>query len=259
LRRGTLSSLRKSASASHRSITFRSLPRYNGGSASPSLIAAAMSIVIAPLVFNRETHCEPIAVASPVAASTTSSQAINEEQSILMKAKNALISYMKSLYKDIKRFWSMFTRTTILILRFTPCVLTLPFVYTIQNKSFMNSNDINFWWWKYLRYSVRSQGPCTIKLCQWIATRPDLFPFTLCRNLQELQINGSPPSGATWEDANLAITNCIGNNWNEIYHIEPNKTSILGSGCVAQVLKVSFIELWLYTFLCYAMLCYAML
>ena len=36
------------------------------------------------------------------------------------------------------------------------------------------------WWWRHVLYAIEGCGPTAVKLAQWSATRPDVFPEAWC-------------------------------------------------------------------------------
>lgn len=87
-------------------------------------------------------------------------------------------------------------------------------------------------WAILLRSCITSCGPCSIKLAQWIATRPDLFPLTVCNALEGLQAKAR---GLTSSEIKTSLCTAFGDNWTNIISLDPNHLLVLGSGCVAQV------------------------
>ena len=78
-------------------------------------------------------------------------------------------------------------------------------------------------------------GPCLIKFAQWIATRPDIFPMTLCQELSHMQ--NKVLTKVDYAHAEHALIQAFGNDWNKSLTLDKN--SYLGSGCVAQVLHIT--------------------
>ena len=188
---------------------------------------------LATLNFNSTAECmpamAPVAVVIPFEVVASSS--------ILTKLKESIIHYWHALNNKVRKWWRMLVRSAKLAGIFFPVLSALPLVMIFQYEAFVGSRnhiDTDFWWWRALRLAVRASGPCTTKLSQWIATRPDLFPFCLCRNMQELQLEAAPPTGADWTDTVQALEDTVGLDWQKLFHIEEG--SVLGSGCIAQVL-----------------------
>ena len=123
-------------------------------------------------------------------------------------------------------------RSTYLALVFAPPLLTSPLLL------FSRDGETVQWWWSLLRTTICRSGPCNIKFSQWIATRPDLFPLVVCQQLQDLQTNASRCS---WRLTKQTLETMFGSHWPEMFFLEIDPDSgepvVVGSGCVAQVLK----------------------
>lgn len=125
------------------------------------------------------------------------------------------------------------------------------------------------YYWKILRFCISNSGSCAVKFAQWVSTRYDLFPSEVCDHLQELQTNSQnipdydqiqralaqtfqsldPDDelyiemidGCTKSPASSLYPNTYFANINDL--ILPNskltthKLHVIGSGCVASVLK----------------------
>lgn len=141
---------------------------------------------------------------------------------------------LRWLKKKLDILVSLIFRSIYLMLAFGPVLLTSGLLLS-------DSDDIKGWWWAFFRDSIRKSGPCSTKFAQWIATRPDLFPMLLCKNLEDLQ---SKALCHSWRETEDALFLAFGGKWKESLHIEgegirgSNSFSpvVLGSGCVAQVL-----------------------
>ena len=115
-----------------------------------------------------------------------------KERSSSSKQRRRSRRMMRRLRRKIVAWIDMILRAIYLSLVFAPAAITLP----IALVSGIDQEDVNdktrgAWWWPLLRNCIKNSGPCTIKFSQWIATRPDLFPLALCRQLQDLQVNAS--------------------------------------------------------------------
>ena len=94
------------------------------------------------------------------------------------------------------------------------------------------------WWWTLLRSSISSSGPCAIKLSQWAATRPDLFPIEMVNALSKLQNKAYAHTKRTAKHTVNALKKAFGSNYKDFIDIDVyNPKSVLGSGCVASVYK----------------------
>ena len=104
-----------------------------------------------------------------------------EKRSSSKQKKRRARRFMRRLRKKIVAWIEMMIRSIYLSLVFAPAALTLP-VALLQGLDQDGVDDKRkaSWWWSILRNCIRNSGPCTIKFSQWIATRPDLFPLSLC-------------------------------------------------------------------------------
>ena len=57
-------------------------------------------------------------------------------------------------------------------LRVFPVALWAPFALLIP--------FLRRWWWRHVLYAIEGCGPTAVKLAQWSATRPDVFPEAWC-------------------------------------------------------------------------------
>ena len=187
--------------------------------------------VVALCLFDtRQAECENAVFSNPIVTSSTS-PIISD--SLISRLKEKMLNFFNFLRTKIKKLWRMLIRTGTILSIYLPVFSTLPIAMAFQYERFVKADEsVDFWWWRALRLAIRTSGPCMIKMAQWIATRPDLFPFCMCRNLQELQIEASPPK-INWKDTEDTITDALGPDWKSLYKIDEAK--VLGSGCVAQV------------------------
>lgn len=170
---------------------------------------------------------------------TTSSNPVivnhNDQKTALKKRYRAL----KWLEKKIKDLITIVLRAIYLFMAFSPAAVSSPLLLLCDEKC-------DKWWWKTLRDCVRRSGPCLTKFAQWIATRPDLFPLSLCQNLQDLQSKGYRHK---WIETDKTLKDAFGDDYSDKLHIICDEAVkgeringdyfspvILGSGCVAQVL-----------------------
>ena len=57
-------------------------------------------------------------------------------------------------------------------LRVFPVALWAPFALLIP--------FLRKWWWRHVLFAIEGCGPTAVKLAQWSATRPDVFPEAWC-------------------------------------------------------------------------------
>lgn len=166
----------------------------------------------------------------------------NVQTSIVIKkdsfsTMDRITAVLKLLQRKLKNMIMVIIRCIHLLYYFSPAICTSPLL--IQK-----DGDLSRWWWALLRDCIRKSGPFSTKLAQWISTRPDLFPLSLCKNFDDLQSNASKHS---WTDTEKALILAFGDNWKNILHIDGEiyqdrrtksfRPVVLGSGCVAQVLR----------------------
>lgn len=124
----------------------------------------------------------------------------------------------------------LLNRLLYLLWTFLPALLTSPALL-------LPETEINEEWWKLFRTCIQASGPCTTKLAQWISTRPDLFPLTLCAHFQDLQSNHVVPDR---ESVQPLLAKHYGEDWSNRVRIDrkvDGSVHVLGAGCVAQVLQ----------------------
>ena len=86
-------------------------------------------------------------------------------------------------------------------------------------------------WWDYFEVAVQSCGPTCIKLMQWAAARPDLFPEELCRRLSNVHSFVTVPS---WMHTAPALDQALGGGWQDFLEVD---SAPIGSGCMATVYR----------------------
>jgi hypothetical protein len=148
-----------------------------------------------------------------------------------------ITALLRLLDRKLKNMIMVIIRCIHLMYYFSPAICTSPLLL-------QKDGDVSKWWWALLRDCIRKSGPFSTKLAQWISTRPDLFPLSLCKNFDDLQSNASMHS---WTDTEKALILAFGDNWKNILQIDEEirldrrtrsfKPVVLGSGCVAQVLR----------------------
>lgn len=167
----------------------------------------------------------------PVAGVSHSASMIEESDPQLTVRPQAVIPIPKStLQKSIRWAFRMINRLLYLLWTFFPALLTSPALL-------LPETEISEEWWKLFRACIQSSGPCITKLAQWISTRPDLFPLTLCAHFQDLQSNHVVPS---WESVQPLLEEHFGSNWSSRIVLDrkaDGSVHVLGAGCVAQVLQ----------------------
>lgn len=91
-------------------------------------------------------------------------------------------------------------------------------------------------WWDYFEFAVQSSGPTAIKLMQWAAARPDLFPEELCRRLSNVH---SFVTVHSWSHTAQALDQALGHGWQDFLEVA---TAPIGSGCIATVYRGKLLQ-----------------
>jgi hypothetical protein len=87
-------------------------------------------------------------------------------------------------------------------------------------------------WW-YTTRTMQTLGPSFVKLCQWIATRRDVFPPHICNRLGVLHDRGMVHA---WSHTHTVLCEAFGDDYRERgLDIRPH--DVVGSGSAAQVYK----------------------
>ena len=87
--------------------------------------------------------------------------------------------------------------------------------------------------WYYVTSSMQALGPVFVKLCQWIATRPDIFPPHVCERLSCLHDRGLPHA---WKYTHEQLVEAFGPDYEEKgLSIDPD--AVIGCGSAAQVYR----------------------
>ena len=137
----------------------------------------------------------------------------------LMK-KSTIVDIVQTLWKKLCRYLYMWYRSIKVATILSPALITAPLLYGTPQ------------WWNLLRYCIGCTGPCLIKLCQWIATRPDIFPIQVCHEFECLQNSAILHS---WRDTERLLIDAFGVNYPDYLTIHSSDT--IGCGSVAQVYR----------------------
>lgn len=131
--------------------------------------------------------------------------------------------YLNAVVLSLFESIILLLRAVYLAILFLPCIAMAPFAGPLSIK-FRNT------WLYVVRLTLEKAGPVFIKWGQWAATRPDLFPQDLCRELATLHAKAPAHSFAF---TRMTIERAFGRKLPEIFanfEEEP-----IASGSVAQV------------------------
>eukprot|EP01095_Lingulamoeba_sp_RSL-Kostka_P015446 TRINITY_DN7108_c0_g1_i1.p1 TRINITY_DN7108_c0_g1~~TRINITY_DN7108_c0_g1_i1.p1 ORF type:complete len:443 (+),score=127.33 TRINITY_DN7108_c0_g1_i1:125-1453(+) len=120
-------------------------------------------------------------------------------------------------------FW--FGRALKASILLTPMIMTGPIAFWMKEE-----RNFRKYWLKYLKWALGALGPCSIKFGQWAATRLDLFPEDLCRELSNLHTN-CPEHSSKY--SRKIIEESFGKRVSEIFPYFDDEP--IASGAIAQV------------------------
>lgn len=136
-----------------------------------------------------------------------------------------LLYWWRQFYKA----WSVITRSTEVMLRFSPLCLLVPLSVLTQ------SSQISHWTWRYSISAIQALGPVAVKFCQWVATRRDIFPPELCDRLSILHDRGLPHS---FQYTHQVLVEAFGEDY-EAQGLVVKPEGVIGCGSAAQVYRGS--------------------
>jgi aarF domain-containing kinase len=96
------------------------------------------------------------------------------------------IRFLKRWWTNVWNTWLVASRITEVALRLSPLMILTPAAYISGSTQLQNLG------WSYSLHAIHGLGPVAVKFCQWIATRRDIFPPTLCDHLSILHDQGFP-------------------------------------------------------------------
>lgn len=135
-------------------------------------------------------------------------------------------SRQRSMFKEAVSLVSLLVRFSQICLVFGPILFLYP-VTIISRKLYKI-------WLRLLFHAVEFSGPAFIKLGQWSSTRRDLFSREFCDQFSQLHHHVRPHN---WKFTEKALCRAYGKRWQNIIKIDKNQEP-LGSGCIAQVLRI---------------------
>lgn len=121
-----------------------------------------------------------------------------------------------------------------LVLIFVPVIVTIPAAFLgPRSKDYDNERAGTVWWYGFLVKSMERAGPAFIKLGQWAASRSDIFPAEMCRQMSELHSNA--PAHSLRHTVKTISEAFGGRSFEDIFEEFDEKP--LGVGAIAQVYK----------------------
>jgi aarF domain-containing kinase len=121
-----------------------------------------------------------------------------------------------------------------LVLIFVPVIVTIPAAFLGPRRKDHDDERVGtIWWYGFLVASMERAGPAFIKLGQWAASRSDIFPAEMCRQMSELHSNA--PAHSLRHSIRTIREAFGGRTFDEIFEEFDEKP--LGVGAIAQVYK----------------------
>jgi aarF domain-containing kinase len=159
-----------------------------------------------------------------------------EESSSTILACSSRIStdkkndFLKRVIEWIKSWIKVTGRSTEIALRMFPLMILTPAAVASVHFFGEEHNLISDLAWTYTVAAMQGLGPVAVKLCQWVATRRDIFPPHVCDRLSTLHDNGYPHS---WAYSHKSLTEAFGDYQGKGLQIE----EVIGCGSAAQVYR----------------------
>jgi len=135
-----------------------------------------------------------------------------------------VLARLRSIIKWIQEALYVTSRSLEITVRLSPLLLLTPL------SVFTNSQQISTFTWDYVLRAVQALGPAFVKLAQWVATRPDMFPPHVCHRFSKLHDQGIPHS---WKDTHAALLEAFGPYTDKGLLVRPDR--VIGCGSAAQV------------------------
>ena len=121
-----------------------------------------------------------------------------------------------------------------LLLIFVPVIVTVPAAFLGPRRKDQDNERVGtIWWYGFLVKSMERAGPAFIKLGQWAASRSDIFPAEMCKQMSELHSNA--PAHSLRHTVKTIREAFGGRAWDDIFEEFHEKP--LGVGAIAQVYK----------------------
>jgi hypothetical protein len=128
-----------------------------------------MGILVADTIQRSRGFCEAPPLVSPT----------RYDDTMTVKVNHTLMQWVRAVVLDVTQNAALVFHVLRIMLLFTPLIVTAPIVF--------------YWdvgrsgWMQSLRHTMEVAGPAFIKWAQWAATRKDMFPPDMCKELARLQ------------------------------------------------------------------------
>jgi aarF domain-containing kinase len=172
---------------------------------------------------------------SHLLACSSAALAIETESKLL----DRIIRWIRELLKKCSDAALLTLRGVEVALRLSPLIILTPAsVLMAQWTVGSRGNAISDWTWAYFRSAMTALGPVFVKLCQWVATRRDIFPPHICDRLADLHDRGTQHS---WKFTRQELIAAFGEDYQlDGLHIEED--AVIGCGSAAQVYRGTLLQ-----------------
>ena len=189
--------------------------------AASSLVLPSSSNLINKININKELLNETIVkcpVHSYIEPIRNQVEKIKEEV-----VPKSIIQSILSLARNISSCLHLCFRAVQIVVIFTPLVLSSWMLYIPKLRHF---------WYMLVVSTFQVGGSSFMKLGQWSATRPDVFPIDLCKELSKLH---STAKEIEFSKIKAVLEKELGRPFEDVF--EDLDQNPIGSGCIAQVYK----------------------
>lgn len=170
-------------------------------------------------------------LAHSAATTTTLSAPSHEIAQVLSDVAQRIHRFLQSLWDLL----ALSFRGAQVVCSLAPLAILTPAAVAID--PFVRQNRLSDAGWWYFTTSVQSLGPVFVKLCQWVATRPDIFPPHICDRLSFLHDKGLPHQ---WKHTDKMLREAFGDYEAAGLEIDPSR-QVIGCGSAAQVYRASLV------------------
>ena len=211
-----------------KSWSFKSIKALSCGTTVYAFAAASLVLPNSPALLNKnKERLEETIVKCPIHSYTEPIRDQVEKMKEDVKPKS-LIQSILSLFHNISSCFHLCFRAIQVCIIFTPAVLTSWMLY------FPN---LRHSWYVLLVSTLQVGGSSFMKLGQWCATRPDILPIDLCKELSKLH---STATTIDFSEIQPILERELGKPYTEVFaDLDP---VAIGSGCIAQVYKARIRE-----------------
>lgn len=143
-----------------------------------------------------------------------------------------LIQSARHMLKTLADMLALSWRTAQVVGRLSPLLVMTPAAVAVH--PWVEHNRLSDLAWNYLTGQMQALGPVFVKLCQWVATRPDIFPPHFCERLSCLHDKGLPHA---WKHTHQMLTDAFGDYQAAGLTIQDPAADVIGCGSAAQVYR----------------------